>query len=204
MYIWQGARVRLRGVEPGDWETFDRWDQDSEIARLCYHVEFPRSQEGTKKFAAEAATAEPKGQAYRWMIETLDGVPVGTINTHSCDPRHGTFGYGLAIAREHWRKGYASEAICLVLAYYFRELRYQKVTAHVYAFNEGSIRLHEQLGFQLEGRLRRMVFTDGAYHDELIYGMTAEEFVARPVGCQTFEVSETLKISTRGGFDAHP
>ncbi len=83
----------------------------------------------------------------------------GTINTHSCDPRHGTFGYGLAIAREHWRKGYASEAICLVLAYYFRELRYQKVTAHVYAFNEASIRLHEKLGFQLEGRLRRMIFT---------------------------------------------
>jgi len=26
------------------------------------------------------------------------------------------------------------------------------------------------------GRLRRMVYTDGAYHDELIFGMTAEEF----------------------------
>jgi RimJ/RimL family protein N-acetyltransferase len=179
MNIWQGQRVRLRGVEPGDWQTFDRWDQDSEVARLCYHIEFPRSQEGTKKFAAEAATAEPKGHAYRWMIETLDGVPVGTINTHSCDLRHGTFGYGLAIAREHWRQGYASEAVCLVLAYYFRELRYQKVTAHVYAFNEGSIRLHEKLGFQLEGRLRRMVFTDGAYHDELVFGMTAVEFEAR-------------------------
>jgi RimJ/RimL family protein N-acetyltransferase len=177
MNIWQGQRVRLRAVEPGDWAIFDRWDQDSEAARLCYHIEFPRSQEGTKKFAAEAAT-EPKSQAYRWMIETLDGVPVGTINTHSCDPRHGTFGYGLAIARESWRQGYASEAICLVLAYYFRELRYQKVTAHVYAFNEGSIRLHEKLGFQLEGRLRRMVFTDGAYHDELIFGMTLEEFEA--------------------------
>ena len=176
MNIWHGQRIRLRGVEPGDWETFDRWDEDSEIARLCYHIEFPRSQEGTKKFATEAALAEPKGHAYRWMIETLDGVPVGTINTHSCDTRHGTFGYGLAIAREHWRQGHASEAICLVLAYYFHELRYQKVTAHVYAFNEPSIRLHEKLGFQLEGRLRRMVFTDGAYHDDLIFGMTVEEF----------------------------
>ena len=176
MNVWQGQRIRLRGIEPDDWATFQRWDQDSELARLCYHIEFPRSAEGTKRFAAEAAVTGSKGQAYRWMIETLDGAPAGTINTHSCDPRHGTFGYGLAIAPEHWRRGFASEAICLVLAYYFRELRYQKATAHVYAFNEASIRLHEKLGFQLEGQLRRMVFTDGAYHDELVFGVTAEEF----------------------------
>ena len=83
MNIWQGQRIRLHGVEPSDWETFDHWDQDSEVARLCYHIEFPRSQEGTGKFAAEAALAEPKGHAYRWMIETLDSILVGTINTHS-------------------------------------------------------------------------------------------------------------------------
>lgn len=177
MYIWQGHLVRLRGVEPGDWVTFQRWDQDTEIARLCYHIPFPRSEEGTRKFAAGAALAEPKGDAVWLMIvDVSTGEPVGNIKTLECDPRHGTFGYGLAVAREHWRKGYASEAICLVLAYYFRELRYQKVTAHVYAFNEASIRLHEKLGFQLEGQLRRMIFTGGTYHDELIFGMTAEEF----------------------------
>jgi RimJ/RimL family protein N-acetyltransferase len=176
MNIWQGERVRLRGVEPDDWEAFARWDGDSEMARLSHHIEFPRSQEGTRKFAAEAALAQPKDHAYRWLIETLAGIPVGTINTHSCEPRHGTFSYGLAIAREHRRKGYAAEAIRLVLAYYFRELRYQKVTARVYAFNAASIRLHEKLGFQLEGRLRRMIYTDGAYHDELIFGLTVEEF----------------------------
>lgn len=179
MNIWQGVRVRLRGIEPSDWATFQRWDQDTEIARLCYHIPFPRSEEGTRKFAADAALAEPKGDAVRLMIvDVATDKPVGTINTFACDPRHGTFGYGLAIAREHWRKGYASEAICLVLAYYFRELRYQKVTAHVYAFNDGSIRLHEKLGFRLEGRLRRQVYTDGAYHDELIFGLTTDEFAA--------------------------
>ena len=179
MNIWQGQRVRLRGVEPSDWAVFQRWDQDTEIARLCYHIPFPRSEEGTQKFAADAALAEPKGDTVRLMIvEALSGAPVGTINTFACDPRHGTFGYGVAIARERWRHGYASEAIRLLLAYYFRELRYQKVTAHVYSFNEPSIRLHEKLGFRLEGRLRRMVYTDSAYHDELVFGLTAEEFEA--------------------------
>lgn len=39
--------------------------------------------------------------------------------------------------------------------------------------------LHKKLGFVLEGRLRRMVFTGGHYYDELIYGMTQEEFAER-------------------------
>jgi RimJ/RimL family protein N-acetyltransferase len=48
----------------------------------------------------------------------------------------------------------------------------------VYSFNEESARLHEKLGFQLEGRIRGTEFTDGALHDKLIYGITADEFAA--------------------------
>ena len=181
--FWQGQRIRLRAVEPDDWAFFHAWDADTEVARAGYCIPFPPSAERAKKWAAEVAIAEPKEDAFRWLIEcpllgseTLDAIPVGTLNTHSCDRRHGTFGYGVAIGREHWRKGYAAEAIRLVLAYYVRELRYQKCTVHIYAFNDPSARLHERLGFQLEGRLRRMIYTDGVYHDELVYGMTAEEF----------------------------
>jgi RimJ/RimL family protein N-acetyltransferase len=38
------------------------------------------------------------------------------------------------------------------------------------------IRLHERLGFRREGCLRRMIYTDGQYFDDLIFGLTAEEF----------------------------
>jgi tetratricopeptide (TPR) repeat protein len=60
--------------------------------------------------------------------------------------------------------------------HFFRERRYQKVTIHVYSFNEPSLRLHERLGFQQEGRLRRMFLLDGVWVDDVIFGMTAEEF----------------------------
>lgn len=98
------------------------------------------------------------------------------MSTSSCDRRHGTFKYGVAIFRGHWRNGYASDAIRILLRYYFEELRYQKVTAHVYAFNEGSIALHEGLGFVQEGRLRNMVFTMGQHFDEFIFGLTKGEY----------------------------
>mgnify|MGYP001579874367 CR=1 FL=1 len=104
------------------------------------------------------------------------GEVVGTLNTHDCDPRYGTFSYGLAIYRDQQHKGYASESIRLVLRYFFQELRYQKATVNIYTFNEASIKLHERLGFQHEGCLRRMHYTGGKYHDMRILGLTAEEF----------------------------
>jgi RimJ/RimL family protein N-acetyltransferase len=174
--IWEGQRVRLRAVEPGDWETYFAWNHDSEASRALYLIPFPRSKEAVRHQVEEMAVARSDGDTFRFQIETLAGELVGTINTHTCDPRTGTFSYGLAILPQHQRKGYASESIRLVLRYYFEELRYQKVTATVYSFNEPSIRLHERLGFQLEGRLRRMGYTRGEFYDHLLYGMTAEEF----------------------------
>jgi RimJ/RimL family protein N-acetyltransferase len=174
--IWQGARVRLRAVEPEDWQIFNQWDLDSDTARDCYWVPFPKSQEAARKWALDTSLAAPEGDVFRFVIENLEGEFVGTINTHDCDPRNGTFSYGLAIRREYQRQGYASEAIRLVLCYFFQELRYQKCTVGVYDFNEASIKLHEKLGFQHEGRTRRVYYTDGEYHDSLWLGMTCEEF----------------------------
>lgn len=177
---WAGAQIRLRAVEPADWETHFLWDQDSETARSLDVVHFPHSQEAVKRWAERASLQEGKTtDDFDFEIETNAGEQVGAIGTHHCERRAGTFSYGVAIRAEHMRKGYASEAILLVLRYFFHELAYQKVTAHVYSFNAPSIALHEHLGFQLEGRLRRMIFTHGQRFDELLYGMTREEFEAQ-------------------------
>lgn len=36
--------------------------------------------------------------------------------------------------------------------------------------------MHRKLGFVEEGRLRRHLFLAGEYRDELMFGMTVEEF----------------------------
>ncbi|MDI7276723.1 MAG: GNAT family protein [Anaerolineae bacterium] len=178
MDIWQGELVRLRGVEPGDAEIHYGWNRDSEMARGVDRAWFPTSKEHVRRWAERAAAQTGEGDEFHFEIENRDGEVVGSINSHHCDPRAGTFSYGVAIRREHQRHGYASEAILLLLRYFFQELRYQKVTVQVASFNEASIHLHEQLGFQHEGRLRRTVFTRGRHYDELVFGMTAEEFEA--------------------------
>ena len=189
---WQGRLVRLRAVEPEDWEAHHAWDQDSQTQRLLARAHFPRSREGTRRWAEQQATREPDGDNYHFEIESLAGELVGSIGVHHCDRRNGTFSIGIATRPEHQRKGYATEAVALALRYYFHELRYQKATVYVLADNEPSQRLCQRLGFQLEGRLRRMTYMGGRYHDEFVYGMTAEEFDASGLmGSFGSESSET-------------
>jgi len=38
------------------------------------------------------------------------------------------------------------------------------------------IRHAARLGCQAEGRIRRQIYTDGRFFDELIFGLTREEF----------------------------
>lgn len=174
--IFEGQVVRLRAVEPRDWEFFWHNAGDTETERMNDAIEFPWQMERVKAWTEKTSQRETTNDVFRFIIETLAGEAVGTLNTHTTNSRFGTFMYGLSIARPHWRKGYGSEAIRLTLRYMFDERRYQKVNAEVYSFNEPSMRLHERLGFRLEGRLRRMIFSGGVYHDALIYGLTRDEF----------------------------
>jgi RimJ/RimL family protein N-acetyltransferase len=177
MNYWQGRKIRLRAIETGDAQTFYDWNLDSERARLLDFVWPPSSLASVQEWVE---TQSKKGHLdedrFHWVIEDLLGNLVGMISTHHCDLRSGTFSYGIDIAEEHRRKGYAREAILHILKYYFEELRYQKVTVNFHSDNLASIRLHESLGFHLEGRLRRMVYTHGQYLDALWYGLTADEY----------------------------
>lgn len=156
--LWQGKKIRLRAIEPSDWETYFAWNQDDKQARSLYFIPFPQSQEATKRFAETTSLQAPETDNFRFVIENNQREVVGDVTVNNCNPRNGTFNWGLNIGQEHRRKGYASEALHLVMRYYFQELRYQKVTIHIYSFNDASIRLHESLGFQLEGRLRKDLY----------------------------------------------
>lgn len=178
MSYWQGEKVRLRGIEPSDAEAIHRWDLDSDTVRLLDFLWPPLSGAFARAWAEEQSKKKLDEDRFHWIVQNREGEPVGTIATHACNHRNGTFSYGLVIDRAYRRRGYAAEAIALILRYYFEELRYQKVTVNVYANNEPSIRLHERLGFQQEGTLRRMHFTAGTFIDELWFGMTNDEFAA--------------------------
>ena len=179
-YFWQTNRIRLRQTEAEDWEVYFHWNMDSQVARDVNELPFPQSKASVKAWTEAQAKTKPENNEIKLGIELREsGQLIGIINSHHCEPRIGEFMYGIAIRREHQRKGYASEAITLMMRYFFDELRYQKCTIDIHGWNEASIHLHEKLGFTKEAQVRRSLFTQGKHFDRFIYGMTIEEFRER-------------------------
>jgi RimJ/RimL family protein N-acetyltransferase len=177
-HFWRGNLIRLRAIEQKDLDaaaqSFE--EMDTEAERYESEIPFPFSREQDRAGLEKLRQREPGDDSFFWIIENLEGEVVGYINTFDCERRPRTFKYALAIRCAHRRRGYAREAITIVLRYFFRELGYQKLTSMVYCFNEPSIRMHEKLGFVFEGRIRRMVYTNGRHYDTIYFGMTREEF----------------------------
>lgn len=174
--IWVGERVELRAKTAADTPRYvaDGLADDMRLYGDGYVV-FPAS-EDVMEANNEKSLGYPTGEDCALAIESRDGELVGGINAVDCSTQSGNFEYGVAIFSEYRRKGFALDAVRILLRYYFEERRYHRATAKVYSFNEASIELQNQLGFQLEGRQREMVFTKGARHDVLLFGMTAAEF----------------------------
>ncbi|TDF99188.1 GNAT family N-acetyltransferase [Paenibacillus piri] len=174
-HYWQGKYVVLRAMKASDQSLFESFDD--EIARNVDAIYWPQSERRRSDWL-EGELKPRQDDTFRWIAENRQGEVVGTIDTFACSRRNGTFKYGIALAPEHRNKGYATEMIAMVIRYYFYEMNYQKVTPHVYSFNQASIKLHEKMGFRKEGQLRNMVYTDGEYFDEIHYGMTRADFDA--------------------------
>ncbi|MET7641891.1 GNAT family protein [Streptomyces sp. NPDC005438] len=173
--FWSGKRVRLRGVEPDDWTAFAQFAVDEE--GMGDLPQPPRSAESFRAWAREQAVAESHDDRFRLVIEAVDtGATVGAVSSNQADPQAGWFEYGVTIAADHRRMGYATEAVAMLLRFLFTERRYHKCEARILAHNEASLKLHRQLGFTEEGRLREHVFFAGRHRDLVLMGLLADEF----------------------------
>lgn len=153
---WEGERVRLRALEPDDAAFFCELQKDTERNRVLGFLSPPASRAAPEVWTREQPQKGFENDAFQWLIESIVGERVGIV-THTCNPRNGTFSYALDIAAAARRRGYAAEAVTLVLRYYFSEFRYQKVHVSVQSGNDASTALH-RLRFRLGGAQQRMVF----------------------------------------------
>jgi RimJ/RimL family protein N-acetyltransferase len=182
-YFWQGDTVRLRPlrIEDAEQSFVDSLDSPSRQL-LQLGIELPTSVEILRSSLEKYVGCKDADGVIVFVVETHEGVDVGGISLHSRDQKNGTFSFGIGIDREHRGKGYAEDAVRILLRYGFWERRYQKCNSACVHTNEASIRLHKKLGFVEEGRRRRHIFFNGEYHDDVLFGLTREEFDAQEKG----------------------
>jgi len=175
-YFWEGRKVRLRAMSESDTYAWLEDTRDSESRRLLDGIELPKTEADRVAFFDRFGEFRNSDDRIMFSIETLEGELVGGLNINSIDNRNGTFSVGSLIHRDHRGHGYFEEAKRIVLRYCFYELRLQKYNATTLENNEGMLRHFARIGAQPEGRRRRNVYSDGRFWDEVLYGLTREEF----------------------------
>jgi len=115
---------------------------------------------------AEREAAEDKG--YQFLVRTVAGELVGRVNLVGVKRKHfhcADLGYRMAEAA--CGRGYASEAVRLVLDKAFGELGLKRLEANARVGNEGSIRVLLRNGFREFGRSTQSFELGGVWHDRL-------------------------------------
>jgi RimJ/RimL family protein N-acetyltransferase len=176
---FEGALVRLRAVEEDDIPAIHRMFNDPEVQRtLAFNWLEPvagtwRWWEGVRANAATAA----------FVIETLAGKLVGACSLEDVNVPVRSAALGIWIGKDHWDKGYGTDAVRTLCRFGFREMNLQRIGLSVYEVNPRGVRAYEKVGFKEEGRARRAHFIDGRYVDVVRMGLLAEELAeADPAG----------------------
>jgi [ribosomal protein S5]-alanine N-acetyltransferase len=115
---------------------------------------------------AEREAAEDKG--YQFLMRNGAGELVGRVNLIGVRRTHFQMAdLGYRMAESACGKGYASEAVRLVLAKAFGELRLMRLEANARVGNEGSVKVLLRNGFREFGRSTRSFELGGVWHDRL-------------------------------------
>lgn len=110
--------------------------------------------------------AEDKG--YQFLIRTEAGELVGRVNLIGVRRTHFQMAdLGYRMAESACGKGYASEAVRLVLERAFGELGLKRIEANARVENEGSVRVLLRNGFTQFGRSSKSFELGGVWHDRL-------------------------------------
>lgn len=173
---WQRNNIRLRAFENKDLQKYISERPDTKRQWLEDRIELPNSEEQTKKILADYLDTLKTDDKSLFVLENLDGDYIGEISVWLALKPNGLFRYGIFLDDKFRYKGYAKDALVIVLDYYFNELNYHKAGPTVYSYNEASQKFHEKFGFIKEAELKEEVYTRGKYYNMIYYSMTKDQF----------------------------
>lgn len=178
-YFWKTDRIRLRALSIDDAGHRFAGSIDSiSIEEFNIGIELPTNVERQQAWLEKYGGCKEVNNMIAFAIETHDQDYVGMATIHSMDERHGKFGFSMIVDRPHRKRGYAEDAVRLILKYGFMERRFRKCCSACAGYNTASAELHRKLGFVQEGRLRQDSFYNGDYHDEIVFGLLLDEYLA--------------------------
>lgn len=200
----KGELVNLRAIEPADAALLHGWLDDPDLMRFWGHSEAAISHAETARRVAgwiheEAALGYPVA----FVIEDLDGDPVGFALLGQVSPRHRSAEISLFIADPTRRGvGLGPDALAALVEAAFSGWNLERLTARCEAFNEPAQRMVRHAGFHEEARLREARYLDGAWHDIVAFALLRDDVsppTSHPAASAAQDLSERFDVLRSDG-----
>jgi RimJ/RimL family protein N-acetyltransferase len=164
MQLLEGKTVNLRIVEKDDLSLLLKWENE-------FEAEFEPLRQKTKVELEK--TYDNLKDAQWFYVEKKDKTRVGFI-AHFLVAGEVELGY--SIVPNERRKGYASEAIKIMVDCLFLSRDMVRIQARTDPENVASWKALEKSGFKREGILRKTCFCRGEWRNDCIYSILREEW----------------------------
>lgn len=181
---WDGMSTPLlafRKLSMNDAEALFHYASDPEVTK---YVIFPTHQslEDTRAFIQLNLEKYEKGQVACWAVTLKDtGALVGTADFcwWSLEQRKAEVGF--CFAKEHWGKGYASEALMALIKFGFTYMDLNRIEARCFDENKASARVMEKAGMKHEGFMRDLIYIKGRFWSIHQHAILKEDYDKLPL-----------------------
>ena len=172
-------RLEIRPFVVSDTNGLHARRNDPEVAKWQnWTLPYPREKAETlveSLLAMDGPATDEWWMAVVALAETGEVVGDVAINL-TWNSRCAEIGY--TVAREHWGKGYATEASAAVVGYLFEQVGVSRIAGMLHPENTASAMVLERLGFIHEGHTRLSYWVGDDNSDDWIYGLTRADWEA--------------------------
>jgi len=163
------TKLMLRAIEPSDVDLIYKWENDPSVWHISNTVA-PFSRFVLEQYVLNSHEDIFTAKQLRLMIELSENQStVGAVDLFDFEPLHRRVGVGILIEEENRGKGFASEALDLILKYCFETLMVHQVYCNIAASNQISRQLFMNKGFLLAGTKKDWLLINNQWVDELLF-----------------------------------
>jgi diamine N-acetyltransferase len=165
----KGKKNNLRALEPEDLEFLYQIENDESFWEIS-HTQKPFSRYMLKQYLESAHLDIYETKQLRFIIEEkATKKQVGMIDLFDYNPQHKRAGVGILIHPDFQKKGFASEALSLLINYSFSHLQLHQLYANITSDNMQSISLFKKHNFFKVGLKKDWILSKGKFKDEVLF-----------------------------------
>lgn len=164
-----GKKIHLRALEPEDLDFLYTIENNESFWEVS-STQTPFSRFVLEQYIVNSHQDIFEAKQLRLIIvDNISNISVGMIDLFEFNPLHKRAGIGILIIETEQHKGFASEAIELLVNYSFNQLNLHQLFANITADNTKSLELFKKLNFKKIGIKKEWIFSKGAFKDEILF-----------------------------------